>query len=127
MIHGRNPAGYVLTSNDHLSRLELESRQCVHCQFQWIYDPFKEARARNLRGFCLRCHGFTCERPECHMEQRVMLSEYHDEPRPCISFEEHYRRRLDRINGSSQFEVTPSGVIVPKGTYSDIPGLEGLR
>lgn len=126
MIQGRKPNGYLVTGDPlTLRKVEAETRQCCHCQYMWQYEPFKEARARNIRGFCLRCYGFTCERAECHAEQRQMLLEYPD--RPCISFEEYYRRRLERVNSSPHWEVTPSGVLRPRDEYSDIPGLEGLK
>ena len=127
MIQGRKPSGYLVTGDpETLRRIERETRMCVHCQYTWEYKPFEEARARNLRGFCTRCYGFTCERPECHAEQRAILAQYPDDPRPCMSFEEHYRRRLDLIAAHPLWEVTPSGLIVPQADVAEIPGLEGI-
>lgn len=125
MIQGRKPNGYLVTADAVGRRIERETRMCVHCQFIWEYDPFAEASARTIRGFCLRCFGFTCERPECHREQQQVLAAYPD--RPCISFEEHYRRRLDAIAKHPLWEVTPAGILVAKSEVSEIPGLEGIR
>jgi hypothetical protein len=107
VIEGRRPNGYLVSNGD--IRIERETRQCVHCQFTWVYSPHAEAAARNIRGFCLRCYGFTCERPECHAEQAGMLRDLPG--RPCISFWEHYQRRLEQIAKSPHFEVTPAGLI----------------
>lgn len=125
MIQGRKPNGYFVTGDASHRRIERETRMCVHCQFTWEYDPHQESRARNVRGFCTRCYGFTCERAECHAEQREMLKGFPD--RACISFEEHYRRRLQAISEHPLWEVTPAGLIVPKSEVAEIPGLEGVR
>lgn len=112
MIEGRKPNGYLVTGNAIGQRVEQETRQCVHCQYMWIYSPRDEARVHNIRGFCLRCYGYTCERPECHAEQALMLQEFPGTP--CISFYEHYMRRLSKIAKDPLWEVSPSGVIMPK-------------
>lgn len=111
-IEGRKPNGYLVTGDGEGRRIEKETRQCVHCQFTWIYDPHAEARARNVRGFCTTCFGFTCERPECHAEQEIELRAFPG--RRCISFREAYNRRLFKIAADPLWEVTPSGVIMPK-------------
>lgn len=124
MIEGRKPNGYLVRGDSEYRKIERETRQCVHCQFTWEYDPREEARARNVRGFCLRCYGFTCERAECHAEQKLMLLDFPGTP--CISFHEHYRRRLEQISKHPLWEVTPGGLIIPKAEIAEIPGLEGL-
>lgn len=126
MIQGRKPSGYLVTGDESYRRVESETRMCVHCQHTWKYDPYAESRARNVRGFCLRCFGFTCQLPACFAMQREMLAEYPDEPRECISFDEHYRRRLEKISKHPLWEVTPGGLIVPKAEVAEIPGLEGV-
>lgn len=125
MIQGRKPNGYLVTGDVTGRRIERETRMCIHCQFTWEYAPFAESRVRNVRGFCTRCFGFTCERAECHLEQRQMLAGFPD--RLCISFDEHYRRRLEAISKHPLWEVTPGGVILPKAEVSEIAGLEGVH
>lgn len=124
MIEGRKPNGYLVTGDSEFRRIERETRQCVHCQFTWTYIPHDEARARNVRGFCLSCYGFTCERAECHAEQKIVLQDYPG--RTCISFYEHYRRRLEQISKHPLWEVTAGGLIIPKAEVAEIAGLEGL-
>lgn len=68
------PSGYFSTFNPvTLQRLEGETRQCVHCGMQWLYDPkdslrrLQGIRAPKPRtvGKCLKCFGLTCSNPEC--------------------------------------------------------------
>lgn len=113
MIEGRRPSGHLVTTNEFGGRMELETRQCVHCQFTWTYDPHDEARARTVRGFCLRCYGYTCERVECHLEQQNLLREFPDQG-TCIPYHRYHALRLQRIAQHPLWEVTPSGVIMPK-------------
>ena len=113
MIEGRRPNGYLVTCNEFGGRVEKETRQCVHCQFTWDYDPHEEARARTLRGFCLRCYGYTCERHECHLQMKNLVREF-PEQGDCMPYERYIHLRLQRIANHPLWEVTPTGLIVPK-------------
>ena len=61
MIIGNKPGGYVVMHDLNANKLERETRTCTHCGFSWIYEPGK----KKLRGFCHRCWGLLCARPEC--------------------------------------------------------------
>ena len=91
MYHaGKRPAGYVeffdptaligISTNDGIlnssGRLVCETRQCSHCNAQWIYKP----GSKHKYGVCLACDGYTCMKKECNekcmvFEQRLDLFE----------------------------------------------------
>lgn len=66
-------SGYVQTFDPStFSKIEAETRQCVHCGFTWVYSPmdsFKtlipEEQKRSIRGKCLKCYGLVCAQPHC--------------------------------------------------------------
>ncbi len=68
------PNGYFVTWDPISGRkVEGETRQCSHCGFMWVYDPFV-AMARKLgmvegkpvvRGKCFNCFGLVCGQPAC--------------------------------------------------------------
>lgn len=65
------PSGYFQVFNPDTGVWEDgETRQCVHCAYQWIYSP-KGAFDRLLigkpviRGTCTKCWGLVCARPHC--------------------------------------------------------------
>lgn len=60
-IQRYKPNGYFVTQDQNGNLVEGETRQCVHCQFIWQYEP----GSGHTRGFCLKCNGLTCARPEC--------------------------------------------------------------
>jgi hypothetical protein len=39
-----------------------ETVTCKHCSYTWVFKPGSGRR----RGFCMRCNGITCGRPECN-------------------------------------------------------------
>jgi hypothetical protein len=87
MIHGHKESGYFVTADGEGRKIEGETRQCVHCQFTWEYKP----GSGDVRGFCLKCNGFLCGRPECFSEQKTITGMYQlttGKTRSCISFEE---------------------------------------
>jgi len=61
MILGHKPSSHVVFYDENGNKVEAEMRQCIHCQYSWIYRPGSGAR----RGFCLKCYGVTCGRPGC--------------------------------------------------------------
>ena len=63
MIIGHKPSGYI-TRGTLYGKKEFETRQCVHCQRTWVYQP----GSKNQRGFCLKCYGVLCGNPVCLKE-----------------------------------------------------------
>lgn len=61
MIIGHKASGYLVTADRNGNKVERETRQCVHCQATWVYQPGSKRRY----GFCLKCHGVICGNPEC--------------------------------------------------------------
>lgn len=113
MIRGHKPAAYFVTG-DGVVKVEGEQRQCVHCQFMWTYKPGSGTR----RGYCLKCDGFVCGRPECEAQQRAMLARFAHltgaTDRHCISFTDFVSRQYDEIAKDPRYEVLPSGIVVPR-------------
>jgi len=56
MILGHKPSGYVVTFDKNGNKIEQETRQCIHCQKTWIYQP----GSKRKYGFCLKCFGIVC-------------------------------------------------------------------
>lgn len=117
MIHGHKPSGYTVTQDESGCRIEGETRQCVHCQFTWIYQPGSGDR----RGWCLNCNGFVCAREECMKEQAQRIDEWlrlTSKVRNCIPFEEWNDRLKEKVLHRLPLEpgmtVTSSGLIVPR-------------
>lgn len=63
MIVGHKPAGHVVFYDAKGNKIERETRQCVHCQKTWIYQP----GSKRKYGFCLKCYGIICA--ECAMKE----------------------------------------------------------
>ena len=67
----RKPDGYTRTTGPHGEVVDADTLQCKHCNghFEVV------AGSGRLRGFCRRCMGYTCGRPECMIclpaEQRL--------------------------------------------------------
>jgi hypothetical protein len=61
MILGHKPSAYVVHFDRNGKKIEEETRQCVHCSYEWVYRP----GSRKIRGFCLKCYGVVCGRDEC--------------------------------------------------------------
>jgi len=118
MIHGNRASGYTVTGDGDGVRREGETRQCVHCQYTWEYVPGSGTR----RGWCLKHGGFICARPECEHQQQELTSQYlvlTGRVVSCLAFEE-WNNELMEIAGrqhgrlGTDFELTASGVIIPK-------------
>jgi hypothetical protein len=111
MIRGQKPNGYFVTTDADGKKIEGETRQCVHCQFQWIYRPGSGDR----RGYCLKCGGFVCARPECIAQQIRLTGNAAD----CVSFYDWNSRLEDKVRKLLPLDpaltVTPEGLIVPRG------------
>ena len=112
MIRGHKPAAYFSTG-DGTIKIEGEQRQCVHCQFLWTYSPGSGTR----RGYCLKCDGFLCARPECEAQQDSMLAEFAHlngaTDRHCIPYTDYVERKRDALL-SHGWDVLPSGIVVAK-------------
>lgn len=114
MIRGHKPAAYFVTG-DGIIKTEGEQHQCVHCQFLWTYQPGSGTR----RGYCLRCDGWLCGRPECEMMQQAMLQEMahigNSSDRHCIPYNDYVNRQRDNLVKYGNYELLPSGIVVSKG------------
>jgi len=96
MIHGHKPNGYFVTADGNGHKIEGESRQCVHCQYTWEYHPGSGIQ----RGYCLKCDGFMCARPECQQEQIELCSAWlarTSKVRSCIPFDEWNGRIAEKL------------------------------
>lgn len=116
MIHGHKPSAHFVTYTREGQKVEGECRQCIHCQFTWEYQPGSGVR----RGYCLRCGGFLCARPECFLQQRIfidLLRERFNQTRSCVPFEEWNNRLREKIEHllplDPDLTITPGGIIVP--------------
>ena len=118
MIHGYKPNGNVVYGDPVTGkRTEGETRQCIHCQYMWLYVPGSGDR----RGFCTSCHGFLCAREVCHFEQQTRLARWFQmtgKVPNCIPFEDWHNRMVDKVAPKLPLDpnltVTPSGLIVPR-------------
>lgn len=108
MITGYRPSGFYVTGE--AGQVQGETRQCVHCQYTWEYVPGSGHR----RGFCLKCHGLLCGRPECEAQQRRILAAFPDQTRSCMPYADMVQRQRDRWAMDPRYEVTPTGLIVPR-------------
>ena len=115
MIHGHKPNGYITDFN--CKTVTGETRQCVHCQKMWTYQP----GSGTTRGWCLKCDGFICAEPLCILDQQRLVRDWFDktgQSRNCIPFEERNARRIDKIAPllplDPNLTITAAGLIVPK-------------
>ena len=111
MIKGEKPSGYFSTFDGEGRRIEGETRQCVHCQFVWEYKPGSGIK----RGWCTRCNGLICARPECLEAQKKKVGNSSD----CLPFEEEQKRLQEKIYKElphgvygEDFVLTESGIII---------------
>lgn len=56
MIKGNKPSAYGSTLDAQGRRIEVEFRQCSHCQATWPYQP---GSGRHV-GLCNYCKGLLC-------------------------------------------------------------------
>jgi hypothetical protein len=115
VIVGHKPAAYFVTADGEGHRIEGEQRQCVHCQYCWTYRPGSGHR----RGYCLRCDGWLCGRPECVAMQRRMLQRFSHLPgatdRHCIPWTDYVNRQRDDLARDPRYTVLPSGLVLVSG------------
>lgn len=111
MIRGHKPAAYTETG-DGIRKWTREQRQCVHCQFLWTYRPGSGTR----RGYCLRCDGFLCARPECATIQRQILAQFAHlsgaTDRHCMPYTDWIERCRDAYAKDPKYQVLPSGLVI---------------
>jgi hypothetical protein len=91
MITGHNPSGYFVTADADGTPITGETRQCVHCGFTWEYHP----GSGDARGWCVKCNGFVCARPECLKEQFMVTALYQQQTgkrTSCIPLEDWNNR-----------------------------------
>lgn len=94
----RSPAGYTKTTGPFGEVVDCDTLSCSHCHGQWEVV----AGSGKLRGFCNRCAGYVCGRPEC-MNQ-------------CLPFE----ARLENIEaGRHELTPVPTLFTVPGPTPTD--------
>lgn len=100
MIQGNKASGYFVRGipGGHGETEEGETRQCVHCQDTWVYRPGSGAR----RGFCMKCMGILCGKPECLRLRNEKHANFRDG------------------NNDPNYVMLPSGVMVPKSDAADI-------
>ena len=93
----RSPHGYTKTTGPHGEVIDCDVLQCCHCRFSWEVV----AGSGRLRGFCRRCLGYTCGRPECMA---------------CVPFE----RRLENLEAGRDI-LMPGPVQVTTGLEGKSP------
>lgn len=57
----RKPDGYTKTTGPHGEIVDCDTLRCGHCGAHWEVV----VGSGRLRGFCSRCLGYVCGRPEC--------------------------------------------------------------
>lgn len=118
MIRGHKPNGYTVSFDSDLKKIEAETRQCIHCQYNWSYgDPHQEEMyigPPTRRGFCNKCQGWLCGRDECIQQQIALTGNTTD----CIPFEDQVNRLRDKVHKylplDPDLTITPGGLIVPR-------------
>ena len=123
MIIGHKPSAYMI-SGDGTSRVTADLRQCIHCQYSWVYKPGSGIR----RGYCLYHDGWLCGRPECTSQQKRFLAQYltltgrtmrlNGAPIHCLAFDEINELRLEKTarqlgTAGRDFTISESGLILP--------------
>lgn len=111
MITGYKPNGHFVTATGEGYKIEGETRQCVHCQYTWEYKPGSGAQ----RGWCMKCAGLICARPECEAEQRRLMAQFPDKTYSCMPFNDYTRRQRDQYDKDPRWKVLPSGIVVANG------------
>lgn len=89
----RKPDGYSKTTGPHGEIVDCDTLQCRHCGSHWEVV----VGSGRLRGWCSRCLGYCCGRPECFV---------------CIPIEQ----RLQNIEaGRPMLTPSPSQIALPRG------------
>lgn len=108
MITGHKPNGYYTKGTANGLTVEGESRQCVHCQALWEYQP----GSGTVRGWCLKCNGFLCNQPSCAREQQRLIARFPDQTRSCMPFADWNQRMRDAYEKDHRYQVLPSGIVI---------------
>lgn len=113
-IEGYKPNGYGVSIGPDGNKVETETRQCIHCQGMWTYRPGSGIQ----RGYCLRCNGLLCCRPECQTQQLKWIAwwlEKTSKVRQCIPFHEWNSRLGEKVlHKADNYTITESGILVPR-------------
>lgn len=108
MIRGHKPSAYFEAGvADGYAARSGECRMCTHCGFHWEYQPGSGI----TRGFCTKCDGWLCARPECALLQKQMLAYFRLEY-GCVPYGDYNKRLLEQYARDSRFNVLPSGIVV---------------
>lgn len=111
MIRGDKPSGYFRTATGDGITIEGETRCCSHCGYTWEYQPGSGSR----RGFCLKCRGLICARPECAAEQKRLMARFPDRTFSCLPMTDWNERMRDVYDQDPRFQVLPSGIVIAAG------------
>lgn len=110
MIRGHKPSAYFEAgAADGYSKRSGECRMCAHCNFNWEYQPGSGIK----RGFCVKCDGWLCGRPECDLLQKALLQQFNLEY-GCIPYSDVNHRLREGYAKDPRFEVLPSGIVVER-------------
>ena len=108
MITGYKPNGYFTTSTGDGVKVEGETRQCCHCQYTWQYRPGSGI----TRGWCMKCAGLICGRPECVADQKRLMARFPDRTWSCLPFTDWNERLRDAYDKDPRYKVLPSGIVI---------------
>ena len=85
------PAGFFEVTGLYGEVTRGETLKCVHCQLSWVVEP----GSGKMRGFCMKCNGYTCGGKNCH---------------DCIPAE----LRIENIEaGRHELTPAPVSIVVP--------------
>ncbi len=60
------PDGHLITYDESGAEIaQADTVQCCHCDRQWILGRAIEEAIKGKMGFCQKCNGIHCPRPEC--------------------------------------------------------------
>lgn len=76
MIRGNKASGYGATRDEKGRLIEVEYRQCSHCQVSWIYQK----GSGTTRGLCFHCNGLLCGSRECMLMECMPFWDTAQEP-----------------------------------------------
>jgi hypothetical protein len=87
----RKRAGFTRTTGPFGEIVECDILVCCHCRFTWEVIVGSGIQ----RGFCAKCCGYTCGKPECNV---------------CVPFEQ---RLENEEAGRDRLTISPLAVAVP--------------
>lgn len=110
MIQGDKPSAYGRTLDAKGRVVEVEFRQCAHCQFSWIYKPGSGRKV----GLCLYCNGLLCT--------KCLKREWYKTSKGCIPFSEG----MDSVSKDFIFSEE-LGIFVRKNDFDAVKEINGLN